>query len=191
MEEKKNAANEKNEVKEAENARKQEDTAAAEKQEQNNGVNTQGISGENKESVEELLKQILKAEKKEGRYAKASAFFTFGLFVILLAAVVILVPKVVETLTNINNTAISVEATITEAAKAIENAEQTIENIDAMSGSLTTTSDTMNSMLVDNSQNLMEAVNKMNNIDFEGLNEAIKDLQDAVGPFAKFMNRLK
>ena len=32
---------------------------------------------------------------------------------------------------------------------------------------------------------------KMNDIDFEGLNKAIQDLQDAVGPFATFMNKFK
>jgi len=46
-------------------------------------------------------------------------------------------------------------------------------------------------MLTDNSQSLTDAVEKMNNIDFEGLNKAIQDLQDAVGPFANLMKKFK
>ena len=60
-----------------------------------------------------------------------------------------------------------------------------------MTSSITGTSENMNSMLTDNSQSLTDAVDKMNNIDFDGLNKAIKDLQDAVGPFASFMNRFR
>ena len=47
----------------------------------------------------------------------------------------------------------------------------------------------MNTKLTENAQSLTDAVEKMNSIDFEGLNKAIQDLQDAVGPFASFMNR--
>ena len=136
------------------------------------------------ESMEELLRQILEADRKEVKYAKRASIFAFGLFVILLVAAVVIVPKVIETLTNIDTIVIQAGSTIEEAGTALD-------NINEMSGSITQTSENMNPMLTDNSESLTDAVEKMNNIDFEGLNQAISDLQDAVGPFASFMNKFK
>lgn len=141
-----------------------------------------GVNGS--ESVEDLLRQILDADKKEVKYAKRAAFFMMCIFVIFLVAAIIIVPKVVETLANVNTTVIT-------AGKTLESANAAIDNINTMSASITETSDNMNTMLTDNSKSLTDAVAKMNDIDFEGLNKAIQDLQDAVGPFATFMNKFK
>ena len=139
------------------------------------------MSGEN---MEELLKQILEADKKEVKYAKRAAFFMMGLFLVFLVAAIIIVPKVVETLSHVNTAVIS-------AGETMKGADEALENINKMSESITGTSEQMNTMLTDNAQSLTDAVEKMNSIDFEGLNGAIQDLQDAVGPFADFMNNLK
>ena len=42
----------------------------------------------------------------------------------------------------------------------------------------------------DNGENLAAAVKSLSEIDFEGLNKAITDLQDAVGPLASLMKKL-
>ncbi|MBQ9361375.1 MAG: hypothetical protein IJT96_10120 [Lachnospiraceae bacterium] len=139
------------------------------------------MSGEN---MEELLKQILEADKKEVKYAKRAAFFMMGLFLVFLVAAIIIVPKVVETLSHVNTAVIS-------AGETMKGADEALENINKMSESITGTSEQMNTMLTDNAQSLTDAVEKMNSIDFEGLNGAIQDLQDAVGPFADFMNKFK
>ena len=52
-------------------------------------------------------------------------------------------------------------------------------------------SKSLNGFVTDNAQTLTDAATDISNIDFEGLNGAIRDLQDAVGPFAKMMNRFK
>lgn len=138
-------------------------------------------SGEN---MEELLRQILEEDKKEVKYAKRAAFFMMGLFLIFLVAAIVIVPKVIDTLSNVN-------AAVISAGETLESADEALENINKMSDSITGTSEQMNSMLTENAESLTDAVEKMNNIDFEGLNSAIQDLQDAVGPFASFMNRFK
>lgn len=145
----------------------------------------------NSEKIEELLQQILESSKKEAKHAKWAARFTFGLFLIFLVAGVILVPKVVLTLATVNSTIITAGQTIENANGTIDSVNEAIEGVNQMTGSITGTSENMNSMLTDNSQSLTDAVEKMNNIDFEGLNKAIQDLQDAVGPFANFMNRFR
>ncbi len=139
-------------------------------------------AGSSSENIEALLKQILEADKKEVKYAKRAAFFMMGLCVIFLVAALIIVPKVVETLGHVNEAVIA-------AGETLEGADEALKNINTMSGSITDTSDQMNTMLTENAQSLTDAVEKMNSIDFEGLNKAIQDLQDAVGPFASFMNR--
>lgn len=138
----------------------------------------------NNEEMEELLRKLLETNKKEVRYARLAAFFMMALFLVFLAAAVILVPKVVETLSYANNTIVS-------AGQILEEADETIKNINTMSSSITQTSDNMNGMLTENAQELTKAVENMNSIDFDGLNKAIKDLQDAVGPFASFMNKFR
>ena len=42
-----------------------------------------------------------------------------------------------------------------------------------------------------NGEAMTGAVQSIEDIDFEGLNKAIQDLQDAVGPFAKTMRMFK
>ena len=85
-----------------------------------------GVNGS--ESVEDLLRQILDADKKEVKYAKRAAFFMMCIFVIFLVAAIIIVPKVVETLANVNTTVIT-------AGKTLESANAAIDNINTMSAS--------------------------------------------------------
>lgn len=136
------------------------------------------------ESTVELLKKILESTEKETKYAKRAARFTIGIFLVLAIAMAIVIPKVVVTLTN-------VDAAVLKADDTMVQAQAAIDNINTMSNSITETSKNMNTMLGDNSDALTDAVKKMSNIDFEGLNKAIQDLQDAVGPFATFMNKFK
>ena len=145
---------------------------------------TQESSNESFQSTEDLLRQILEADKKEVKYAKRAAFFMMGIFAIFLIAAIIIVPKVVITLNSANTAIMAANDTLAQANEALT-------GINTMTGSITGTSEKMNSMLADNSQALTDAVDKMNKIDFEGLNQAIQDLQDAVGPFATFMNKFK
>ncbi len=46
-------------------------------------------------------------------------------------------------------------------------------------------------LLSENSKELTESIKEISEIDFDGLNKAIKDLQDAVGPMASFMNKFR
>ena len=60
-----------------------------------------------------------------------------------------------------------------------------------MSNEVTSVSEGLNDFIIENAQTLTDAAQDISNIDFEGLNKAIQDLQDAVGPFANLMNRWK
>ena len=134
---------------------------------------------ENQERISEteLLTEIRNETRKLVKFAKISAAFTGGIFVIILIAAIILVPKVLVTLQH--------------ADQLIGNANLALADITRMSNSVGDMSKKVDQLLADNSEKLTESVEKLSSIDFAGLNKAIKDLQDAVGPFANLMNRWK
>ncbi len=134
---------------------------------------------ENQERISEteLLTEIRNETRKQVKFAKISAAFIGGIFVIILVAAIILVPRV--------------SVTLQHADQLIGNANLALADITRMSNSVGDMSKKVDQLVADNSEKLTESVEKLSSIDFAGLNKAIKDLQDAVGPFANLMNRWK
>ncbi len=150
-----------------------------ENKETKTGLSDSGMSDE-----AELLRKILESTEKETKYAKRAARFTIGIFLVLFIAMMILIPRVVITLKNVDDAVVSANATVAKANTAID-------DIQTMSSSITDTSANMNSVLTDNADDITDAVKKLSSIDFDGLNKAIQDLEDTVGPMANFMNKFK
>ncbi len=123
------------------------------------------------ESELDLLKDLRSSAKKQSFYAKLSACFTGGIFVVVIVVVLVILPQVRHTVDRVNTLA--------------DRAEVTMDNADAMIESVTETSENANVMIVNNLDNFTESMENLSNLDLEGLNQAISDLQDAVGPFAK------
>ena len=97
---------------------------------------------------------------------------------------VVLVPPVIGTVNQANEV-------MAQASVTIELADQAIESVTKMSESITNMSNNMDILISDNAETVSQAMKKMEAIDFEGLNKAIKDLGDVVEPFAKFFNKFK
>ncbi len=135
----------------------------------------------NDKEATELLKELLEFEKKEAKYQKATSIFIFLLVVIMGIVSFMIVPVAVTTLTTANET-------IVMAQDALSKINQEMDSINTMTSSITATSDNMNNMVIENSEQLTQAVKNISDIDFEGLNKAINDLQAAVGPLAKLSN---
>ncbi|WP_026510476.1 MULTISPECIES: hypothetical protein [unclassified Butyrivibrio] len=129
---------------------------------------------------EELLKKIAENTSKSLKYHRISAFCLIGILCVVLVSAYIVVPKAASTLNAIDAAARSSEETLS-------NASATLAEVNEMADSVTKTSDEISTFVNDNRDMMMESLDKMSQIDFDGLNQAIKDLQDAVGPFAKFM----
>lgn len=132
----------------------------------------------------DVMKTLLEKTQKQLFYTKILAGAAGGMFLILLIAALLVVPKAVSALTQ-------AEAVMADAQGLLETANTAISNISAMSDEVTQVSKSLNGFVTDNAQTLTDAATDISNIDFEGLNGAIRDLQDAVGPFAKMMNRFK
>ena len=132
---------------------------------------------------DDLTAKILKIEKKQLFYSRLAAGFTCGMFLVMLYIAISLVPRAVSTLENANDALDSVHGTIAEA-------QNTLGDINAMSKSLTKTSDAMNDLIVNNAGTLTESVEKLSDLDIDGLNQGIQDLQDALGPLAETMRNM-
>ena len=121
--------------------------------------------------------EMLKVDKKHLFWQRISALAVVATFLVVLVTALVLVPRITETLGHIN--------------KVATDAESAIANVDTMVSEMTDASKNLNRLVGDNSEALTEAVTNMSNIDFDGLNTAIKDLQDTVGPMANFFNKFR
>lgn len=130
---------------------------------------------------EALIKKLADNSDRSLRLQRLSTVLVLLILSMILFSVFMVVPKVVSTLHEVEKAAITVE-------EAASKAQTTIDEIDKMAGSLTTTGDGINSLLNENGEKLTQSLDKMSQIDFDGLNQGIKDLQDAIGPFANLMN---
>ncbi|MBR4832096.1 MAG: hypothetical protein IKZ97_05680 [Butyrivibrio sp.] len=124
-----------------------------------------------------ILEQIRDLTKKQLFYKKISTYCIAGMLALVLISVLVIVPKVSTTLSRINSVA--------------QKAETSLENVDTMTDSILKASENMNKLVDDNGENLAAAVKSLSEVDFEGLNKAITDLQDAVGPMASFMKKFR
>lgn len=140
---------------------------------------------------EELLRKIAENSEKS---LKLQKFRTLCVVIIMLGLVFtffLLVPRVISTVDKVNKAAEAAQETITKAQESFKKAQSTMDELDEMANSLTSTSDEMNSLITQNSEKITDSLEKMAGIDFDGLNNGIKDLQDAVGPLATFMKKFR
>ena len=123
------------------------------------------------EASNDSLAQLVAIGKKQLFLQRISTMCFLGMLLVVVVCALVIVPKAVTTLSHIN----------TVATKA----EKSLENVDSMTTSVSTTAGNMDKLLNDNGEKLTSAVKSISEIDFEGLNKAITDLQSAVGPLAK------
>ncbi len=100
-----------------------------------------------------------------------------GLFIAAVISLNTVVPKAFETLSHIDS--------------VVTQADQTLDDVNVMVSEMTEASKNLNKLMDDNAQDITDAVDKMAAIDFEGLNKAIDDLKNAVGPLATFFSRFR
>ena len=133
----------------------------------------------------ELLERMEQTSKKQVFYARLQFLFTVVAAlccVVLLLSGMSVLPKLQETAVQAEAVLTNLETVTTELAKVDLNSM--VQNVDA----LVTDVDG----LVGTSQvGVEQAMEKLNAIDFDALNEAIKDLSDVIDPIARFFNKYK
>ena len=112
----------------------------------------------------EQLRQLLVYEKKIARHARLTAWVSVLLALVLLAALVLAVPKAVL------------------LARGAEDALERVKDISDVAEELVVNA---NTMVLKNTDAVTETLRKLNELDMESLNTAIRNLGEAVRPLAE------
>ena len=140
---------------------------------------------ENDQKLLQLLEDMEKANRKQVVYARLQFIFSVVAAVcciVLLLSGMKVLPRLQETAAQAEVVLSNLESVTSELAESnlsgmVENVDALVENVDG---------------LVSTSQSGVEqTMEKINAIDFEALNDAIKDLSDVIEPIAKFFNTFK
>lgn len=134
---------------------------------------------ENKELMD-YVKEIRDLNKKRVFWNRLSVI----LLAVLVISMVSLLPIINETLNNANTALDTAVEALNQAESIMGELNGTIDTMEAALSSVTKLAD-------DSSKQLATAFTNINSIDFEGLNDAIKDLGDVVEPLSNFFKKFK
>lgn len=132
----------------------------------------------------ELLETLVKNSEKQLFYSRIAAVAAMIFTAALVICLIIIVPSVMRTVNQANEV-------MEQASETITLADAAIESVTQMSQSITTMGNNMDSFITENSESVQQIMKKMDEIDFEGLNSAIKDLGDVVQPLANFFGKFR
>jgi len=140
---------------------------------------------ENEKRIIELLERIDASSRKQTWYARFQFIMsvTVAVFCILLIMTCMrILPQLQDMLVQAETVLGNLEDVSTELVNS--DLPGMVENIDVLVGNVDD--------LVSTSQDgVQQAIGKINAIDFEKLNTAIKDLSDVIEPIAKFFKSFK
>lgn len=131
-----------------------------------------------------LLEELVNNSQKQLFYERVRTVAALVIAVSIVMGIVLVVPKALVTVQKANDI-------MEQASETIILANAAIESVTSMSKSITTMGDNMDTFITDNSETMTEVMEKIEGIDFEGLNSAIKDLGDVVEPLANFFGKFK
>ena len=137
------------------------------------------------ERVLKLLEQMEKSNRKQALYARLQFIFSALAAVCCIAMLICVVkvlPQLQDAVVRADAVLTNLETVTTELAESdligmVQNVDSLVENVDG---------------LVSTSQaGVEQAIEKINGIDFDALNDAIKDLSSVIEPIAKFFKTFK
>lgn len=140
---------------------------------------------ENTQEMLKLMQQMEKANRRQVFFAGLQCLFSLTAAIccaVLLVTVVKLMPQVQELALRMDTILTNID-TVTQELAAVD-LGQMVQNVDSLVSDV--------GILVGDSQSAVnEAMTKLNTLDLEALNQAIKDLSDVIEPLAKFANLFK
>lgn len=138
---------------------------------------------------QEWMAQMEKHSRAQARYAKLQCFFSAAAAVscILIAVIVInLLPQIREFTAQLQQVTVQVEALAVQAETVMTNLETV--TADLAQADLAGMVNNVDSLVTSSQAGLKEALEKINAMDIEALNQAIGTLSDVVQPLANFFN---
>lgn len=122
--------------------------------------------------------------KKQLFYERVRTLATLVIAAGMVICIVTVLPVILTTVQRANDIML-------QASETIVLADAAIESITEMSATITEMGDNMDAFITENSESIADVMKKVEAVDFETLNKAIKDLSDVVEPFANFFGKFK
>lgn len=119
----------------------------------------------------ELLVKLVAEQRKNTKAQKRATLGAWVIALILAAACVILVPKALTTMNQLNSTLQNITETSTQLQGTLSGIDTIVTDADKV--------------VRDNTDYVNEAVQKLNSIDFDALNDSVLALQKIVTPLAE------
>jgi len=141
-----------------------------------------------------VLKDIQENERQEMAYAKKQSRIALitslcSLFIVVIMAVVVLslFPTLVGLIKNANETVVKVNTMMEDTNAIIDNMEKVTSDLVKLDYADTISN--INSLVVEAEESISEAMDKLNKVDFDKLNNAISSLESVVSPLARLFGK--
>ncbi|HAE81667.1 MAG TPA: hypothetical protein DCG70_08985 [Lachnoclostridium sp.] len=124
----------------------------------------------------ELLIELVRTQRRDTFLEHVTAVINLVFLAVMILVLVILVPKAVTTLREVDRTVKEVNTLALEAQESLDGIDVMVGNVDKM--------------VVENTDAVTTALNQINQVDYQKLNEAISSLNATVTPLAEMMKAL-
>ena len=124
----------------------------------------------------ELLIELVRTQRRDTFLEHVTAIINLVFLAVMILVLVILVPKAVTTLREVDRTVKVVNTLALEAQESLDGIDVMVGNVDKM--------------VVENTDAVTTALNQINQVDYQKLNEAISSLNATVTPLAEMMKAL-
>lgn len=124
----------------------------------------------------ELLIELVRTQRRDTFLEHVTAIINLVFLAVMILVLVILVPKAVKTLGEVDRTVKEVNTLALEAQESLDGIDVMVGNVDKM--------------VVENTDAVTTALNQINQVDYQKLNEAISSLNATVTPLAEMMKAL-
>ena len=128
-----------------------------------------------------LMEELVKNSRKQLFYARIRTLASVVTAAALIICLAVILPEALRMVSQANEV-------MAKASETISLADTAIASITAMSDSITEMGENMDTFITENAETVAAVMEKIEAVDFEGLNSAIKNLGDVVAPLAKFFN---
>lgn len=128
------------------------------------------------------MEEMEKLLKKQLLFTRIFAVSNIVLVLIVLFVVLKVVPGITFTMNRISEALTQATVTLEIAEDTLNQASEALDDFDSVAGNV-------NDLVDSSSVAVEQAMNKVNQMDIEKLNQAIADLSDVVEPLASFFNK--
>ena len=158
-----------------------------EREEAEDKAEIEAIANSDLKIVTKLLQEIQDDNEKQMKYVRTQLRLTQLSTVVLIAVIVFLLIGVSSYIPKVN-------ALIDDSSAIMKQASGVLTNLDSVTAELadadiTGMLDDVDSLVVSREESMADALKKIEDIDIDTLNSAIKDLESVVKPLAKLFGR--